>query len=170
MKQSFPAGSLRFRPLDTENGRGSFLRCYEDTWRIAHGTLAGFDAENIWRWTLWRASASGDAVREAYTDAGFAGYLALDERRGRDEGVLWVSFCYVDKSLRGKGFGRALLREAERRARELGRRRVQLCTAEKNPALGFYEAQGYQRIGTEAGALEPLVLLEKETGTEYGEN
>ena len=92
----------------------------------------------------------------------FAGVLALDEQRGAHHDYGWVSFLYLRPEMRGQGFGIQLVGEAVSRFRALGRRRLRLCVAPKNPALGFYEHLGFVRCGTEPGALEPLFLMEME--------
>ena len=154
--------SLVLRSL-SENDREVYLRCYGEAWELAHATREGFDAERTWLWALWRAGVSDQAVRMAYfPDGRFAGILALDEKRSAADGVLWVSFLFVEGTERGTGLGRALLGAAEARARELGRSRLALCTAKMNSALRFYEHLGFLRTGTEPGALEALIVLEKE--------
>lgn len=88
--------------------------------------------------------------------------LALDELRGAHHGYGWIAFLYLRPEMRGEGFGTQLLGEAVSRFRELGRKRVRLCVAPTNPALAFYEHLGFVRCGTEPGALEQLLLMEKE--------
>ena len=52
-------------------------------------------------------------------------------------------------------------RAAAREARRLGRQELQLCTARHNPALRFFERQGFRIVGREQGAVEPLLRLGK---------
>lgn len=159
------AGAPRFAPLDADGDRELYLRCYAQAWRAAHGTLAGFDADALWRGALYRASASPEAVQCVWLGGEFAGLLALDERREAARGVGWLSFCYVEERLRRRGLGSLLVDTAAARFRALGRRSLRLCAAEGNPAMAFYQALGFVRLGTEPGALEPLALLEKDLGS-----
>lgn len=153
--------SPEFVPFDMRRGRDRYIACYEDAWRTAHGSLAGFDANACWNGALVRAADSPEAVTEMRLNGAFAGVLALDERRGRYRRMGWIAFLYVVPELRGRGFGRALLERAEARFAALGRRAVRLTVAPSNPALGFYERLGYVCAGAEPGALEDLCVMEK---------
>lgn len=161
-KNGFADTNLRFERMDVEKERRLFLDCYEDAWRHAHGSLQGFDETACWLGALCRARTSERAVQSVWQGEEFAGVLALDELRGEQHGYGWVSFLYLRPEMRGKGFGIQLIGEVVSRFRELGRKRVRLCTAPKNPALGFYEHMGFVRCGSEPGALEKLIRLEKE--------
>jgi ribosomal protein S18 acetylase RimI-like enzyme len=56
----------------------------------------------------------------------------------------WVEDMIVDAAERGRGAGRALLEELERRAAALGATRLQLLADRENgPALGFYARLGW---------------------------
>lgn len=158
----FADSNLRFERMDVEKERRRFLDCYEDAWLCAHGSLLGFDEMACWLGAVCRAKSSERAVQSAWKGEDFAGILALDELRGEQHGYGWVSFLYLRPEMRGEGMGIQLVGEAVSRFRELGRKRLRLCTAANNPALGFYEHLGFVRCGTEPGALEPLLLLEKE--------
>jgi GNAT superfamily N-acetyltransferase len=58
-----------------------------------------------------------------------------------------VRRIFLDESARGHGIGRALLRELERRARQLGYRHVRLTTGDRQPeALRLFESSGYEEI------------------------
>ena len=150
-----------FVPFDTLAGRARYFACYEDAWRVAHGSLRGFQPDSCWRAALLRASEDPEALSELRVDGRFAGVLALDCRRGAFRGVGWIAFCYVVPELRGRGLGRALILRAGEVFRERGRRRVRLTVAPGNPALGFYERLGFVRVGSEAGALEDLYVMEQ---------
>ena len=63
---------------------------------------------------------------------------AWDGRRG------WIYHLAVDAAWRGRGAGRALLEEAERRLAALGCPKVLLMVREGNlDVAGFYLRQGY---------------------------
>jgi len=153
---------LWFAPFDMAGGRETYLACYRDAWRQAHGSLRGFDAESCWRGALVRAADSPAAVSAAWRGEDMAGLLALDERRGAGRGVGWVAFLYVLPAFRGRHCGVQLLGEAISRYRALGRSVLRLTVAPGNPALGFYRRAGFRQAGTEPGAVEPLLVMEME--------
>jgi ribosomal protein S18 acetylase RimI-like enzyme len=56
-----------------------------------------------------------------------------------------VENVVVDEEYRGEGVGRALVREAMRRARRAGAYKLALCSnAERTEAHGFYESLGFE--------------------------
>ena len=155
------SANLRYLPFDMEHGRERYLDCYRDAWRIAHGSLEGFDAEACWRGALYRAATMPGSIREArFGDDRFAGILALDERRGAGRGIGWITFCYIVPAERRRRCGIQLIGCAVARYRALGRRVLRLSVAPANPAVGFYREVGFSPAGTEAGALEPLTVME----------
>ncbi len=159
----FPSGSRpapEFVPFDMTGGRERYISCYRDAWRIAHGSLSGFDEYACWRGALIRAAESPGCILEMRCLSEFAGVLALDDRRGSRKGLGWIAFFYVVPALRGRGLGLALLDRAREHFAALGRHAVRLTVAPTNPALGFYEKTGFRRVGTEPGALEDLFVME----------
>ena len=150
-----------FVPYDTLAGRERYIACYEDAWRIAHGSLRGFQSDPCWRAALIRAAEDPDALSEMRADGRFAGILALDVRRGSYRRTGWIAFCYVAEDLRGRGYGAAMIERAAEIFRERGRSFLRLTVAPGNPALAFYEKLGFSRVGTEAGAFEDIYLMER---------
>ena len=150
-----------FVPYDTLSGRDRYIACYEDAWHIAHGSLLGFRPDSCWRGAVLRAAEDPDSLAEMRVDGRFAGVLALDVRRGSFRSVGWIAFCYVVPELRGLGLGRKLIDRAGEVFRSRGRSRLRLTVAPGNPALGFYEKIGFVRVGSEAGALEDLFVMEQ---------
>ena len=80
----------------------------------------------------------------AYLDAvavGCGGLQALDPETAE------VRRIYLAAGARGRGIGRQLLEELERRARDLGYQRVLLTTGDAQPeALGLFQSAGYEEI------------------------
>jgi len=62
------------------------------------------------------------------------------------DGSPWaiVENVVVDEGRRGHGVGRALMEEAERRAREVGCYKVQLLSADHRGVQAFYENLGFE--------------------------
>ena len=75
-----------------------------------------------------------------------------------EPGVGEIKRLYVTGGARGRGYGRTLLRELERRATAHGYRRMRLLTAEVLAEAGaLYEAEGYvvvERVALPGGPVE----------------
>jgi RimJ/RimL family protein N-acetyltransferase len=84
------------------------------------------------------------------------GVVTLEREQGREKRrhIAWVLRMYVDAANAGAGLGRALLRAAVARARELpGVEKVNLTVAAHNSrAVGLYESEGFRTIGREEDA------------------
>ena len=115
-----------------------------------------------WQGAALRAKDSPAALTAAWRDEDFAGVLALDERRGAGRGIGWIAFLYVTPEFRGHRCGIQLIGTAAARYRARGRRCRRLTVAPSNPALGFYRGAGFTQADTEPGAVEPLLVMEKE--------
>ena len=84
------------------------------------------------------------------------GVVTIEREQGREKRrhIAWVLRMYVDAANAGAGLGRALLRAALGRARELpGVEKVNLTVAAHNSrAVGLYESEGFRSIGREEDA------------------
>lgn len=61
--------------------------------------------------------------------------------------ILYVNTVFVDEEYRGRGFGRILINETERRAVKLGANLIRLDTFNYQ-GKEFYEALGYECVGS----------------------
>jgi len=78
---------------------------------------------------------------------GFLGLFGLMAPFTPDEDsapYTFISDLYVAPACRGRGVGRALLAQAEARARALGAPRLELAAHAANPAMALYTRQGFQ--------------------------
>ena len=74
------------------------------------------------------------------------GRLAATAMVGADGHRGWVYYLAVSPEARGRGYGEAMMRAAERWAAARGVPKIQLMVRAGNTAvLGFYEAIGYER-------------------------
>lgn len=60
--------------------------------------------------------------------------------------ILYVSTVYVDEKYRRKGYGKALIEEMEKRAKELGANTIRLDTFSWQ-GREFYQAMNYEQVG-----------------------
>lgn len=85
--------------------------------------------------------------------------------------VYWIA---VAEQARGRGVGRALLAETERRLAERGARTIRIETSSlegQGGAVRFYESTGYERVGFIEGFYRPgddLITLAKRLETPSG--
>lgn len=61
--------------------------------------------------------------------------------------ILYVSTVFVDENYRRKGYGKALILEMEKRAKELGANTIRLDTFNWQ-GKDFYEALNYKMVGS----------------------
>ena len=60
--------------------------------------------------------------------------------------ILYVSTVFVESDYRGQGYGKALMAQMERQAKELGANMIRLDTFDWQ-GKAFYEALGYEIVG-----------------------
>lgn len=104
-------------------------------------------------------SGPGSAWLVAYEDdaaVGCGGLRRVDGVTGE------IKRMFVTERARGRGHGRALLAELERRAAAAGQRRLRLITTEVlSEARGLYEAGGYAVVATPREGERQDYVMEK---------
>lgn len=104
-----------------------------------------YDKDDLER---YRAIIPGAYCLGAYAGDTLVG-IALAEPQEWNN-TLWVWEFHVAEEFRGRGAGRLLMAELERRARLAGIRAIVCETQNTNvPAIGFYRAVGYQVEGVD---------------------
>jgi ribosomal protein S18 acetylase RimI-like enzyme len=106
------------------------------------------EAWAYWLEALNHAAGGGRIILGLYAGETLAGTvtLYLDTPPNQPfRAEIWK--LMVDPALRGRGYGRALMVEAERRARDLGRTLLTLDTAVEGGASELYESLGWARAG-----------------------
>ena len=89
---------------------------------------------------VWYMNAAIFLVSE--DDAGAQGFTCVNPQTG----YVWALFVIDGKQ--GQGHGGALLDAAMARLRDLGHRQAFLTTGVELRAVGFYEARGWRKMGT----------------------
>jgi GNAT superfamily N-acetyltransferase len=119
-------------------------------------------------------------TEDVFERAGAAWLVAYEDGRpvgcgglcSPEPGVGEIKRLFVAGAARGRGYGRLLLRELERRALAAGHRRMRLLTAEVlGEASALYEAEGYavvERVAVPDGPVEleygKRLLVDDEVG------
>jgi putative acetyltransferase len=118
---------------------GEYPGCILDVDREEPGLLAPASSFDGF-WVLERRDrARGEVV-------GCCAYVVHDDDHG--ERVFEIKKVYLDRALRGRGLGRWLIETLERRAAELGLRRLVLWSDTRfATAHAVYERLGYTRTG-----------------------
>lgn len=130
--------------------------------------LAADDGRAFWR-SVKSELAEGRVLLGAYVEGKLVGSVQLatvSKPNGRHRAE--VQKLLVLREFRGRGIGRALMAQIERKAKELGRWLLVLDTVPKQPAERLYERLGYQRGGVvpdyaekSGGGFEPTVIFYK---------
>jgi len=119
-------------------------------------------------------------TEDVFDRPGATWLVAYEDGRPVGCGGLWspapgageIKRLFVAGAARGRGYGRALLRDLERRAAAAGLREIRLLTAEAlGEASALYEAEGYvlvERVTVPDGPVElefsKLLLVDDEVG------
>ena len=107
----------------------------------------------------FRPSEAIFATEDAFDGPGAAWLVVYEDERAvacgglrpLAAGVAEIKRMFVTEAARGRGHGRALLAELERRARDAGYDRVRLYTTEVlREARALYDDAGYRRIDAAA--------------------
>lgn len=94
-------------------------------------------------------------------------FRPLVELENRAVPSWYVNVLATFPQARGQGAARALLADAEVRARAMGQTRMSIITSDDNPALQLYERVGYRQVtrlpvvkdGWESGSREWILLI-----------
>ena len=154
---------LRDEPLKLPKDSLLYIRCYEGSWRAAHGTPEGFVASPYLTAARNHLKKAPDSIVKLYMDEELAGLLELDPDRGKEEEKGWISLLYLRPEYRGKGLGIQLLGRAVMYFRAKGRTAIQLHVSKDNlAAQKFYRKHGFEILDVHRGILTDLYLMEKE--------
>lgn len=140
-----------------------YVKCYEGSWRAAHGSTEGFVAAPYLTAARKHLKKAPDSIVKLFLEEELAGLLEMDPERGAEQKKGWISLLYLRPEFRNRGLGIQLLGRAVLYFRDRGRDGVRLhVSADNEAALAFYRKHGFQIIGMKKGILTNLYLMEKE--------
>lgn len=157
--------SLRFAPLNPRDKREAdfYIRCYRDSWVVAHGTDAGFMS------SVYLSSARSHAARDPQSLLTVlsgdepVGVLELDPKRGKEDNCGWISLVYLKPEYRGHNLGVQLIGMAAAYFSNKSRRAVRLHVAVTNEhAIGFYRHYGFRDVRIDPGVASDQILMERD--------
>lgn len=102
--------------------------------------------------------AEENSKRQGHLPALIVGFARYHLRR---DGILVIYEIAVSPGERGKGIGRIMIEEIERRSARLGARSIRLKCPVDLDANKFYAALGFTRTGVERGKKRALAIWEK---------
>ena len=152
----------------TQEDIPGIARVHVDAWRetyaglIPQEVLANLSVNEraaMWRRALGERSATSLLVYEREGDVvGFAAAGPEREGHARYTGELYA--IYLLQKVHGRGYGKALFLGAMRSLRAVGHDAARLWVLESNPARGFYEYMGGERLERKTVAMMGATLTE----------
>lgn len=100
---------------------------------------------------ITRGSQTFIILRDEKGPQGFASYAL----RSDDHSICKLHKIYILPENHGKGYGKALIGEVKQRAINLGASTLQLNVNRSNPAITFYEKQGFKIVREEDVPIGP---------------
>jgi GNAT superfamily N-acetyltransferase len=136
---------LQFIPI-TENEQREFrMAAHRETSRLTYGT--SFTDERIERamsFEMTKAETDPETGMIGFLGEKPVGIAMVEEREKDGNKFIWVHFFYIAKEFRGQGYGKQLLKYAEKFARKRSYSSYSLRTGTQNPAaIEFYEHNGF---------------------------
>ena len=156
--------SLRFAPLNPRDKReGDFyIRCYRDSWCVAHGSDAGFMSSVYLASARSHAAKDPESLLTVLSGEEPIGVLELDPKRGKEDNCGWVSLLYLKPDYRGLGLGVQLIGMAEAYFFQKKRTAIRLHVAVTNEhAIGFYHHYGFRDLRIDQGVASDQILMER---------
>lgn len=121
------------------------LEYREKTARISFPGIR-MDRNNAKRTMLRHAEKHPGTIKVAESDGNPAGYIMFQPKKGSLGPYGHINTIFVEKTYRNRGVGALLLKEAEKRLRKKGLRRMNATvTATNRRSLDFFGEHGYRK-------------------------
>ena len=159
-KSGTDPNNMSLYPMDPSEEKKLYIDCYRDAWISVHGDALDFNGSFYWKRAIEHHKAHPEAVMKAYAGPDFAGLVDLDPQHSAEEGVGWISLCYLRPEFRGQHLGVQLIGHAIVTYRDLGRKVLRLNVSKKNTtAIGFYTRFGFKDITPGRGDQRTMELV-----------
>ena len=154
--------SLRDECFSPADNSSWYIKCYEDAWFSAKGSLNGFNGNTYYGAALKHHYADNNAVLKIFDNDKPVGLVELDTQRDADENCGWITLLYLIPEYRYMGYGLQLLARAMFYYRQLGRNALRLTVNAGNTiGLRFYEKNGFVEIDKSNHNSNTVILMEK---------
>lgn len=141
-----PATPLHIQPA-TEQDIPTIIELAEATWEPTYRFIISKEQIDYMYRVIYTPASLRRQMREqhhqfllAYVDGHPSGFASYSEK---PEGVYHLNKIYVLPSHQGQGLGQRLVLAVESAVREAGGKVLELNVNRHNPALAFYERQGF---------------------------
>ena len=155
--------NLRFEPMDIASEKELYTRCYADAWMESYGNMEHFDPEVYYERAVEHSEARPDALMKVMMGDDFAGLVELDVAKGKEDGIGWISLCYMAPNHRGKKLAIQLIGHAISVYGRLGRNKLGLNVSVGNKiAVAFYKRCDFYETGRKPGVSSELLFMQKD--------
>jgi len=161
MSSSVPAASaapLHIQPA-TEQDIPTIIALAEATWEPTYRFIISKEQIEYMYRVIYTPASLRKQMRDqqhafllAHVDGQPSGFASYSEK---PEGVYHLNKIYVLPSHQGQGLGQKLVQAVENAVRDAGGRVLELNVNRHNPALAFYERQGFTQHREEDIAIGP---------------
>ena len=141
-----PAAPIHIQPA-TEQDIPTIIELAEATWEPTYRFIISKEQLEYMYRVIYTPASLRRQMREqhhwfflAYVDGQPSGFASYSEK---PEGVYHLNKIYILPSHQGQGLGQRLIQAVENAARQAGGRALELNVNRHNPALNFYERQGF---------------------------
>jgi ribosomal protein S18 acetylase RimI-like enzyme len=155
---SAPAAPLHIQPA-TEKDIPTIIGLAEATWEPTYRFIISKEQIEYMYRVIYTPASLRKQMRDqhhqfllAYVDGHASGFASYSEK---PEGVYHLNKIYVLPSHQSQGLGQKLVQAVETAVREAGGRTLELNVNRHNPALAFYERQGFTQHREEDIAIGP---------------
>jgi GNAT superfamily N-acetyltransferase len=153
-----PATPLHIQPA-TEQDIPTIIELAEATWEPTYRFIISKEQIDYMYRVIYTPASLRRQMREqhhqfllAYVDGHPSGFASYSEK---PEGVYHLNKIYVLPSHQGQGLGQSLVEAVVGAVREVGGKALELNVNRHNPALAFYERQGFAQHREEDIAIGP---------------
>ena len=140
---------LTFRTMDSDRDREHFVRFRNDAAQVSFGHPEGFDVEDYTALIAERVQEFPDGYVMVEDDGELIGQIEMHPRDFEGRTIGFLSLIYLIPERRGQGLGQHLIHYIEETFQHVGVDEYHLRVSPTNPAVRFYQKNGFVKIREE---------------------